>query len=147
MANIVPEESNRFENQDELSVAVGEYVRIKESMSQMESRSKELRDKIFASIDAEGELESSGSYSLYLDSEIEGVVRLEKQRRAIRKINEERADAIIEETGIGDDVYEMKRVINEDNLMAAMFQGKITEEQLDAMFPATIVWALRTLKK
>ena len=147
MANIVPEESNRFENQDELATAVSEYVRIKESMSQMESRSKELRDKIFESIDAEGELESSGSYSLFLDSEVEGVVRLEKQRRAIRKINEEIADAIIEEAGIGDDVYEMKRVINEDALMASMYQGKITEEQLDAMFPATIVWALRTLKK
>lgn len=147
MANIVPEGSNRFDNQDELAVAVGEYVRIKESLAQMEARSKELRDKIFESIDAEGEVESSGSYSLYLDSEVEGVVRLEKQRRAVRKLNEDVADAIIEETGIGDDVYEMKRVINEDNLMAAMYQGKITEEQLDAMFPATIVWALRTLKK
>jgi hypothetical protein len=31
--------------------------------------------------------------------------------------------------------------------MAAYYQDKITEEQLDEMFPVNVVWALRTLKK
>jgi hypothetical protein len=41
----------------------------------------------------------------------------------------------------------MKRVINEDALMAAYYEGKLTEEQLDEMFPTTVIWALTTLKK
>jgi hypothetical protein len=31
--------------------------------------------------------------------------------------------------------------------MAAYYQDKITEDQLDEMFPVTVTWALRTLKK
>ena len=147
MANIVPEEGTRFSDPNDFNSQVSEYVRLKESLAHMDARSKELRDKIFARIDEEGEEASGGSISLYLDHDVEGVSRVEKQRRVTRKINETVAEQIIEETGIGDDVYEMKRVINEDYLMAALYQGKITEEQLDEMFPPTIVWALRTLKK
>ena len=41
----------------------------------------------------------------------------------------------------------MVRVIDEDALMAAHYDGDITEEEIDEMFPVTVVWALRTPKK
>jgi hypothetical protein len=146
MANVIPEDTS-YSDPNDFNTQVREYVRLKESISHMETRSKELRDVIFAAIDNEGQEESSGSISLYLDAEVDGVVRLEKQRRATRKINEQVAEEIIEQENLGDEVYEMKRVINEDALMACLYEGKITEDQLDAMFPATVTWALRTLKK
>jgi hypothetical protein len=31
--------------------------------------------------------------------------------------------------------------------MAAFYENKITEDELDQMFPASVTWALRTLKK
>jgi hypothetical protein len=31
--------------------------------------------------------------------------------------------------------------------MAAHYEGKLTEEELDDMFPVSVVWALRTVKK
>ena len=77
----------------------------------------------------------------------DGIVRIEKQRRTTRKLNELVADEIIDAAELSDEVYEMKRVINEDALMAAYYEGKLTEEQLDTMFPVTVTWALRTLKK
>jgi len=75
------------------------------------------------------------------------VLRIEKQRRATRKLDEVTAETLIDEIGLSDEVYEMKRVINEDALMAAFYEGKITEEQLDEMFPVSVIWALRTVKK
>jgi aminoglycoside phosphotransferase family enzyme len=57
------------------------------------------------------------------------------------------AEGIIEQTGLVDTVYKMVRVIDEDALMAQYYEGKLTEEQIDEMFPTTIVWALRTPKK
>jgi hypothetical protein len=146
MAQVIPEDSS-YSDPNDFNTQVREYVRLKESIAHMDARSKELRDVIFNAIDNDGQEESSGSISLYLDSEVDGVIRLEKQRRATRKINELVADEIIEQEGLQDELYEMKRVINEDALMAALYEGKITEEQLDAMFPATVTWALRTLKK
>ena len=44
-------------------------------------------------------------------------------------------------------MYELKRVVNEAALLAAHYEGKITEEELDEMFPVKVVWALRTVKK
>jgi hypothetical protein len=146
MANVIPENTDRFFNPDDFESQVREYALIKKSMATMEQRSKELRDQLFEYIDTNGDAESEVSVNLYLDHEIEGLARIQKQGRVTRKLNEEIAEAIIEETGIGDDVYEMKRVINEDALMACLYQDKITEEQLDAMFPRSITWALITKK-
>lgn len=147
MAQVAPEDGVRFADPNDLESQAREYIRLKESMSHMEARSKELRDKLLEHIDLDGEEDSSGNIGLYLEHEVEGVLRLQKTRRAKRVLDEMTADSIIERAGIGDDVYEMKRTINEDALMAAFYEGKITEEELDEMFPVTVSWALNTLKK
>jgi hypothetical protein len=146
MANLIPEEG-RIYNPDDFDSQIREYVKIKSSMEIFEARSKELREKLFSVLDNEGLEDEKGNLQFDLETAVDGVVRLEKQRRSTRKLNEFRAEEIIDELGIGDDVYEMKRVINEDALMAAFYQDKISEEQLDEMFPVNVTWALRTLKK
>ena len=146
MANVIPEEVSRFSDPNDFSTQVREFVKLKATMDILEARQKELREKLFEQLDLNGEEDSKGNIQLDLGFDAEGIVRLEKQRRTTRKLNELAADAIIEEAGIGLEVYEMKRVINEDALMAAYYEGKVTEEQLDSMFPVTVTWALRTLK-
>ena len=146
MANLIPEEGSRFSDPDDLSSQVREYALLKQTMSNLELRQKELRNKLVEAIELSGDHDTEYSYSLYLDSSIEGVSRIQKQGRVSRSLNEEVAERIIEETGIADEVYEMKRVINEDALMACLYSGKITEEQLDEMFPRSVVWALVTKK-
>jgi len=146
MANIIPEEG-RIANPDDFNSQVREYIKIKNSMEIFEARQKELRAKLFAVLETDGLEDEKGNIQFDFETPIDGVVRLEKQRRSTRKLNEFLADEIIEQAGISDDVYEMKRVINEDALMAAYYQDKITEEQLDEMFPVTVTWALLTKKK
>lgn len=147
MANRIPEEGTRFSDPNDINSQVREYVKLKASINSMEARQKELRDKILDYVDQNGDEETSGSFSLYLDEDIDGVCRVQKTRRVKRTLNEELADSIIEQAGIAEDVYEWKRIINEDNLMAAFYNEQITEEQLDAMFPPVVSWALNTLKK
>jgi DNA mismatch repair ATPase MutS len=147
MAQVVPEEPREFANPDDLSTQVREYVRLKASIAAMEARSKEIHAKLMAELDQDGEEDDKGNIQLDLESEIEGVVRLEKQRRTKRTLDELKAEEIIAAAGIEDDVYETKRVINEDYLMAAFYNEKVTEEQLDEMFPVVVTWALRTVKK
>lgn len=147
MAKVIEEETPRLSNPEDFETQVREYLKLKASMDFMESRVKELRTKIFEKMDLEGDPDDKGNINLFLDQEIDGVSRLEKQRRVSRKLNEALAETIIDEAGIGDEVYETKRVINEDALMAAFYEEKITEEQLEDMFPATITWALRAPKK
>lgn len=146
MANVIDGVTPRFENPDDLESQVREYTKLKASIEFMESRQKELREKLFAAFEAEGFEDDKGNLQLPLENEVEGIVRLEKQRRVSRKLNEPKADEILTELGIKDDIFVLKPVLEEDALMAAFYDGKITEEQLDEMYPSTVTWALRTLK-
>jgi 16S rRNA A1518/A1519 N6-dimethyltransferase RsmA/KsgA/DIM1 with predicted DNA glycosylase/AP lyase activity len=113
----------------------------------MEARSRELREALFAKIDAEGYEDDKGNITLELDSAVEEVTRIEKQRRVTRKLDESIAEELIKERGIEDAVYKTIRVIDEDALMAQMYEGHISEEDIDQMFPSKVVWALMTKKK
>ena len=146
MAKRIEEDARTFVGPDDVAGQVKEYLYVKKNIDQLDTRSKELRDKLFSHLDEGGYEDDKGNVQLELDAEVDGVVRLEKQRRVTRKLNEPKADEILTELGLKDEIYVMTPVLDEDKLMAAFYEGKITEEQLDDMFPSTIVWALRTLK-
>ena len=143
---LIPEEGRQFADPESFEAQVREFVRIKESMKVMDARAKELNKKFMEKLELEGQEDSNGNIQLPLGFNADGVVMLEKQRRASRVLDELKADEIIEQLGLGLEVYEMKRVINEDALMAAYYEDKITEEQLDEMFPTKVTWALWTRK-
>lgn len=147
MANVMPEETPRFSDPDDFNSQVREYIRAKNAMEILDARSKELREKIFSAIELEGEVDDKGNGFIELDETYEGVVKIEKARRVTRKIDETVADTIIEQHNLEDKLYKVVRVVDEDALMGAFYEGLITEEELDAMFPAKVTWALMTKKK
>jgi len=147
MANRIEEEPREFADPNDIKTQITEYVRLKASIDALDSRAKELRDHIFSEIDINGYEDDKGNYQLDLDTPIDGVLRLEKQRRTTRKLDELKAEAILTELGLKDELYVMVPKLDEDALMAAHWDGKVSEEQLDEMFPVTVTWALRTLKK
>ena len=147
MAKAIDEEVREIYDPNDLKSQVREYVRLKESIEALEKRSKDLRDKLMDVLDNDGLEDDKGNILYELEEPIDGVLRLEKQRRATRKLDELKAEEIIEARGLTDKVYKMVRVIDEDALMAAHYDGEITEEEIDEMFPVSVVWALRTPKK
>lgn len=147
MANVIPESPREYYDPEDFFSQVREYVRAKETIDALDKRTKELRETLMSILDEDGLPDSRGNLLYEFDSPIDGVLRLEKQLRSSRKLDEEKAEEIIQASGIGDEVYKMVRVIDEDALMASFYEDKITEAQLDEMFPVTITWALRTPKK
>jgi hypothetical protein len=142
MANIIPEETREFADPENFETQVAEYIRLKASMKLMETRTKELNKLITEKIDQTGYEDSEGNWIIDLENDIDGISRLEKQRRASRKLDESVAENIIIAAGLEDEVYEMVKTISEEKLMAAYYDGKITEQQLDSMFPVNVSWAL-----
>ena len=143
---LIPEEGRKFNDPDDFETQVREYVRIKASMKIMEARSKELNAKLTEQIDLNGQEDSEGNIFLDLPFDADGITKLEKQRRASRKLDEDMAESILSSLGIDDEVYEMVKTLSEEKLMAAYYDGKITEDQLDSMFPVKVSWALWTKK-
>jgi hypothetical protein len=143
---LIPEEGRTFADPDDFETQVREYVRLKATMKAMEARTKELHAKFMDKIELEGQEDSEGNIILDLPFDADGFTKLERQRRAARKLDETLAEAIIAETGLEEEVYEYVKTLSEEKLMAAYYEGKISEEQLDNMFPTKVTWALWTKK-
>lgn len=146
MARVIPEDLGHIGDPDDIKSQIREYIKLKATLDVMDKRASELREKLFTEIDAEGFEDDKGNLLLELEEPIDGIARIEKQRRTTRKLDELRAETLLEELGLTDEVYELKPVLNEDLLMAAHYEGKITEDQIEEMFPLKVVWALRTVK-
>jgi len=136
----------RMADENDLVTRVKKYAFLKAQLDYLEKEQKELRPQLFENIDLEGEEDDKGNIVLELPQEVEGYSSVIKQRRVSRKIDEERAEAIIAERGLEDTLYKTVRVIDEDALMAALYNDELTEAEVDDMYPQSITWAL-VLKK
>ena len=145
MARVKPEATRNVDENDFVA-RVKKYSFLKSQLDYLEKEQKEERLKLFETLDAEGEEDSKGNIVIELPEEVDGVVALVKERRTSRKINEAKAEEIIEAKGLEDKLFKTIRVIDEDALMAALYSDKLTEEEIEEMYPQTITWALK-LKK
>lgn len=144
---IIDENLREFADPNDVGTQIREYLQVKASMELLETRQKALRETLLTYIDANGEFDDKGNVFLELGSAVDGVVRLEKQKRVSRKLDEDSAEQILANNSLEDDVYEVVRVVNEDKLMAVFYEGKLTEDELERIYPAKVVWALTTKKK
>ena len=146
MAQVAKAE-NRNTDEDDFKAQAKEYVFIKKQLEYFEAKQKEFKEKLFERIEANGEVDSEGHIILDLEEPIDGVLSFKKQRRVGRKINEDRAEEIIEEKGLEKQLYKTIQVIDEDALMAALYSDLLTESEIEEMYPQIITWALVMNKK
>lgn len=143
---IESDEKINFSDPDNFETQVREYARLKATLEMLESRQKELRESLFTALEERGLEDDRGNLVIELSESIEGVARVEKQRRVSRKVNEAVAEEIIAEHNLEDKLYTTIRVIDQDAIMSALYEGTLSEDEVDRMYPPTVTWALRTLK-
>jgi len=129
-------------NKDELIAQAKEYAFAKKQVEYFEKKLKDLKQEIFEHVEERGEQDDKGNIVLELPEEIEGFVAITKQRRVSRKIDEDIAFDLIEEKGLRDKLVKIVEVIDEDALMAALYNDELTEAEIDEMYPQSVVWAL-----
>lgn len=122
--------------------AIKKYLFLKSQSEFIEKEQKELRTNLFEELDTNGETDDKGNVFIDLDEEVDGNVVVMKQRRTTRKINEAKAEEIISAKGLEDKLYKTVRVIDEDALMAALYNDELTEAEIEEMYPQTVTWAL-----
>jgi len=145
MAKVKPAE-NRNTDETDLIARTKKYSFLKSQLDYLEKEQKALRSELFEVIDGEGEVDDKGNFILELPEEVDGFHSLIKQRRVTRKIDELKAEEVITAHGMEDTLYKTIRVVDEDALMAALYNEQLTEAEIDEMYPQNVVWAL-VLKK
>ena len=128
--------------EDPLIKDAREYSFLKQQIDFLEKQQKEGRERLFSTLDEIGEVDDKGNIIIELPEEVNGFGALVKQRRVSRKIDELVADEIITEKSMEEQLYKTIRVVDEDALMAALYNDELTEAEIDLMYPQKIVWAL-----
>jgi len=146
MARVKPTEP-RSADADDFSAQAKNYAFIKRQLEYWEKQQKEAKEKLFEKLDVDGEPDSSGNIVIELSEDIDGIVAVVKQRRVSRKIDETRAFALIEKKGLRDTLIVTKEIVDEDALMAALYSDELTEEEIEEMYPQSVVWALVMKKR
>ena len=145
MAKKSPEEPRNTDEND-LIARTKKYAFLKSQLDYLEKEQKALREELFTVLDGEGEVDDKGNVMIQLPQEVDGFNSIIKQRRVTRKVDELKAEEIITAHGLEDSLYKTIRVVDEDALMAALYEEVLTEEEVDEMYPPKVVWAL-VLKK
>lgn len=145
MAKVKPTE-NRNADETDLIARTKKYAFLKSQLDYLEKEQKALREELFEVLDGEGEVDDKGNVIIQLPQAVDGFNSIIKQRRVTRKVDELKAEEIIAAHGLEETLYKTVRMVDEDALMAALYEEVLTEEEVDEMYPPKIVWAL-VLKK
>lgn len=119
-----------------------EYIRLKIEADRIKKRQAELKPRIFDYLVDVGEVDDDGHITVGLDDDIDGYQGLQRQRRIKTLVDEEVAEKLLKERGLWERCVEMVPQIQEDAVLACRFEDLLTEEEVEAIFPAQISYAL-----
>jgi len=123
-----------------------DYVRqnsiLKDRLDELTSLQSDVKKNLKQGIEELGEADDRGHIIVDINDEVSGIARVMNQKRVSKTLDIEVAEKILTERGIHDRCITMVPVLNEDEIMAAFYEGVISEEDIDTMFPAKVTWAL-----
>jgi hypothetical protein len=121
---------------------VRQSVLLKDKIDQLNSLQSEVRSTLKDGVKELGEEDSRGHIVVEVDDDTTGIRKVMHQRKVSKSLDIEVAENILKEKNIHERCVTMVPILNEDEIMAAFYEGLITEEDIDAMFPAKVSWAL-----
>ncbi len=138
MPNIIP--PDRAPTNSVLS-KVKSFIMLKRQIEDLTKEQSELKSFLSNLVDTEGEPDDKGHLWYPLEQEVDGYRSLQRQRKVTQSLDSEVATRILGEKGLAERCYSWQPVLKEDEVMACLYEGTLTEEDIDAMFPKKIVWA------
>lgn len=112
-----------------------QYIFLKDEIGVLTSRQTELKNRLMAQLD-EAEFDMNGHRIVQFKDEALGDIKLTKQRRVSKTLDMQVADDILTKKGIRGACIKTIEVLDEAAIMSAFYEGHLTEEEIDSMFPS-----------
>ena len=112
-----------------------QYVVLKDELGNLTSRQTELKSRIMSELD-QLEPDMNGHKVFEFNDKDLGEVKLTKQRRVSKTLDMSIADEVLTRKGIRGACIKTIEVLDEAAIMSAFYEGYLTEQEIDAMFPA-----------
>jgi len=120
---------------------VRQAASLKDQSDLLNKRHSEIKGRLTEAIDELGETDGRGHITLEVDDTVSGIKSISKQRRVSQSIDIEVAEALLAAKGLTEDCVKQVPVLDEDAIMSAYYQNKLSEEDIDKMFPKKISYA------
>lgn len=134
-------------DKDSIKSIVRQFVGLKDQVDIITKRQTDVKKQLLAIVEADGVEDDRGHISFSIDDDETGVKAITKQRRVSKSLDIDAAETILTKKGIKDTCIKMMPLLDEDAIMAAFYEGLLTEEDIDTMFPAKVTYAFILEKK
>lgn len=125
---------------------VVEFITLRSRIDDMSKQQSAIKSELSELVDTEGEPDEKGNLWLRLPHEVDGFTALQRQRKVSQSLDEDVALQILKDKGLYDRCFTMMPILKEDEVMACLYEGLLTEEEVDSMFPKKVSWAFLTSK-
>jgi hypothetical protein len=124
-----------------LLAKVAEYVTVKRRIDDMSKEQNKIKAELSEVVDVDGEPDEKGHLIYNLPETVSGVTALKRQRRVSQSLDQTVAEDILKKKKIYDRCFKMIPVLDEAEVMACLYDGILTEEEIDEMFPKSVSYA------
>ena len=115
---------------------------LKEEIDNLTKRQSEIKERITKDVISFGEEDDRGHIVIEIDDEVTGITKVMRQKRVSKSLDQSVAEDLLAEKGLKERCLQPIYILNEEQIMAAYYEGLLTEEDIDKMFPAKVTWAL-----
>jgi hypothetical protein len=115
-----------------------QYKSLKDEIKFLTERLGEVKERLNDAVKELGEVDGRGHITLELDDDIKVV----NQRKVSKVLDNDTAMKILTDKNLLDDCAPLVRQVDQDAVMAAVYKGQLTEDEVDSMFPAKVTYAL-----
>lgn len=115
-----------------------QYKSLKDQIKFLTDRLGEVKERLNGAVKELGEVDGRGHITLELDDDI----KVTNQRKVIKVLDNDTAMKILTDKNLLDDCAPLVRQVDQDAVMAAVYKGQLTEDEVDSMFPAKVTYAL-----
>jgi hypothetical protein len=138
MPNVIPPDKPPVSS---ILSKVQQFITIKRQVDDLTKEQTQLKTFLSNLVDEEGEPDDKGNLWYPLEQEVDGYRSLQRQRKVSQSLDPAEATRILGAKGLAERCYTWEPVLNEDQVMACLYEGLLTEEDVDSMFPKKIIWA------
>lgn len=129
-------------NIEEMVDLVRQNATLKDRIDSTLSIQNEVKNKLREGIKELGETDDRGHVVVEVNDDLTGIKKVINQRKVSKSLDMDVAEEVLKEKGLHERCVMMVPVLDEEAIMAAYYEGLVTEEDIDKMFPAKVTWAL-----
>jgi len=129
-------------NIEEMVDLVRQNATLKDRIDSTLSIQNEIKNKLREGLKELGKADDNGHIVVEVNDDTTGIKKVIHQRKVSKSLDMNVAEEVLKEKGLHDRCVMMVPVLDEEAIMAAYYEGLVTEEDIDKMFPAKVIWAL-----